>query len=313
MRVFVTGGTGLVGRAIIPLLLDRGDEVLCLTRDPARARAVLPVGTEILGGDPTMPGVWQDRLGTCGGVVNLAGAPVVDGLWTGRKKQRIRRSRLATTENIVSALADCDGPVVLASASAVGYYGDRGDTALGEASEPGNGFLARLALEWEHTALKAERDNVRVALIRIGVVLSVDDGALARMLPVFRLGLGGPLGGGRQYFPWVHIRDLARLIVFVLDHGEIHGPVNAVAPDPPRQKEFAEALGRAFDKPAFMPLPGFVLKSLMGEMASVLLASQRAVPYALKAAGFKFECGELDKALGDLIGVPVSPPQRHPA
>jgi uncharacterized protein (TIGR01777 family) len=301
MRVFVTGATGLIGRGLTSLLLDRGDEVLCLTRDPASAREVLPSGAEILGGDPTMPGDWQDRLASCGGVVNLAGSPVVDGLWTVRKKQRIRRSRLATTENIVTALAACDGQVVLVSASAAGYYGDRGDTALGESAEPGSGFLARLALEWEHTALKAERDNVRVALIRIGIVLSADGGALARMLPAFRLGLGGPLGGGRQFFPWVHVRDLARLIMFVLDHGEIRGPVNAVVPDPPRQKDFASALGSALGKPAFVPLPGFVLRSMMGEIAGVLLASQRAVPYALKATGFKFEYEELDKALGDLI------------
>ncbi len=301
MRVFVTGGSGLVGRAIIPLFLDRGDEVLCLTRDPARAREVLPTGTEILGGDPTMPGDWQDRLATCTGVVNLAGSPVADGLWTGRNKQRIRRSRLATTENIVTALGACDGPMVLASASAVGYYGDRGDNALGEASEPGSGFLARLALEWEHTALKAERENVRVALLRIGIVLSQEGGALAKMLPVFRRGLGGPLGNGKQYFPWIHIGDLARLIMFVLDHGEIQGPVNAVVPDPPRQKEFTAAVGSALGKPAFMSVPGFVLQGLMGEMAGMLLSSQRAVPNVLKAAGFKFEFGELDKALGDLI------------
>lgn len=301
MRVFVTGGSGLVGRAIIPLFLDRGDEVLCLTRDPARAREVLPTGTEILGGDPTMPGDWQDRLATCTGVVNLAGSPVAEGLWTGRNKQRIRRSRLATTENIVTALAACDGPVVLASASAVGYYGDRSDIALAEASEPGSGFLARLALEWEHTALKAERENVRVVLIRIGIVLSGDGGALARMLPVFRRGLGGPLGGGKQYFPWIHIGDLARIIMFVLDNGEIRGPVNAVVPDPPRQKEFTAAVGRSLGKPAFMSLPGFVLQGLMGEMAGMLLSSQRAVPNVLKAAGFKFQFGKLDKALGDLI------------
>jgi len=301
MRVFVTGGTGLVGRVIIPMLLDRGDEVLCLTRDPARGRKILPTGTDILGGDPTMPGDWQDRLATCTGVINLAGSPVADGLWTGRNKQRIRRSRLATTENIVTALAACDGPMVLASASAVGYYGDRGENALGEASEPGNGFLARLALEWEHTALKAERENVRVVLLRIGIVLSQEGGALARMLPAFRRGLGGPLGNGKQYFPWIHIVDLSRLIMFVLDNGEIQGPVNAMVPDPPRQKEFTAALGSALAKPAFMAVPGFVLQALMGEMAGMLLSSQRAVPNVLRAAGFKFKFGELEKALGDLI------------
>ena len=301
IRVFVTGGTGLVGRVVIPMLLDRGDEVLCLTRDPARARGVLPSGTEILGGDPTMPGDWQDRLGTCEGVINLAGSPVAEGLWTNQRKQSIRRSRLSTTGNVVAALAACDQPMVLASASAVGYYGNRGEEALGEGSEPGSGFLARLAVEWEHTAQKAEREKVRVALIRVGVVLSAEGGALARMLPAFRLGLGGPLGGGKQYFPWIHIRDLARLLIFVMDNGDIRGPVNAVVPDPPRQKEFAGALGRVLGKSAFIPLPGFALYCAMGELSGVLLASQRVVPNVLKAAGFKFEFDELEKALDDLI------------
>jgi len=248
-----------------------------------------------------MPGVWQDRLGTCEGVINLAGSPVAAGLWTGRRKQLIRRSRLSTTGNVVEALNACDRSMVLASASAVGYYGNRSNVALGENSEPGAGFLARLALEWEHTALKAERENVRVALIRIGVVLSAEGGALARMLPAFRLGLGGPLGSGKQYFPWIHIRDLARLLIFVMDQKDVQGPVNAAVPDPPRQKDFARALGRAVGKPAFLPVPGFVLKMTLGELAGVLLASQRVVPNVLKAAGFKFEFAELDKALDDLI------------
>lgn len=302
MRVFVTGGTGLVGRVVIPLLLDRGDEVLCVTRDPARARDVLPRAVEILGADPTMPGDWQDRLGTCDAVINLAGSPVADGLWSAKKKHRIRRSRLSTTENVVDALAACGKPVVLASASAVGYYGNRGEDALGENSEPGSGFLARLAVEWEHTALKAEKENVRVALVRVGVVLSAEGGALAKMLPAYRLGLGGPLGNGKQYFPWIHIRDLARLLIFVLDQDQVAGPVNAAVPDPPRQKEFARALGGALGKPAFMPVPGIGLKLAMGELAGILLASQRVVPNVLKAAGFKFEFAELEKALDDLVG-----------
>jgi len=304
MRVFVTGGTGLVGRAIVRELLGRGDEVLCLTRDPAEAREVLPPGTEILGGDATMPGDWQDRLATCGGIINLAGAPIVDGLWTGRKKQKIRRSRLATTENIVSAMSGCETPAVLVSASAVGYYGNRGGEALGEGAEPGRGFLARLALEWEHTALKAEREGVRVVLVRIGVVLSSSGGALPRMLPAFRAGLGGPIGGGQQYFPWIHLGDLVRIFLFALDQPEIKGPVNGVVPDPPRQKEFAAAVGKAVGKPAFLPLPGMILRLGMGEMADVLLSSQRVTPNVLKAAGFKFTYAELAKALDDLVGAP---------
>ena len=301
MKVFVTGGTGLVGRAVVPLLLDRGDEVLCLTRDPATARANLPEAVEILGGDPTLPGDWQDRLATCDGVVNLAGAPIADGLWTSGRKRRIRRSRLTTTGNITAALAACDHAVVLVSASAVGYYGNRGEEALGENSEPGEGFLARLALEWEHSALKAAKENVRVVPIRVGVVLASDGGALAKMLPAFRLGLGGPLGSGRQYFPWIHIRDLARIILFALDKDRVKGPVNAAVPDPPRQKEFAAAVGRALGKPAFLPVPGWGLRTGLGELADVILSSQRVVPNVLRAEGFKFEFGELDKALADLL------------
>jgi uncharacterized protein (TIGR01777 family) len=302
MKVFLTGGTGLVGRAIVRLLLDRGDEVLCLTRDPAGARGRLPAGVEILGGDATGPGDWQDRLAGCDGVINLAGTPIAEGLWTGKKKQKIRRSRLATTENIVKALTGSEKQVVLASASAVGYYGDRGEEALSETAESGQGFLARLAVEWEHTAQKAEAENVRVALVRIGVVLANEGGALAKMLPAFRFGLGGPLGSGKQYFPWIHIADLARLFLFVLDQPGISGPVNAVAPDPPRQKEFAAALGQELGKPAFMPLPASLLRAGMWEMADVLLSSQRVTPNVLKAAGFKFEFGELDQALADLLG-----------
>jgi len=302
MRILVTGGTGLVGRHLISLLLERGDEVLCLTRDPGRARSVLPAGVEILGGDPGLPGDWQDRLATCDGVVNLAGAPVADGRWTPRRKRVLRRSRLSATDNVVQALAGIDHPVVLVSASAVGYYGDRGDRALDEKAEPGQDFLARLALEWEHTAGKADREGVRVVALRIGVVLAREGGALPRMLGPFRLGIGGPLGSGRQYFPWIHVRDLVRAIGFALVEPSLRGPVNAVTPDPPTQREFAAALGRAVGKPAFLPAPAFALRLLLGQMAGMLLHSQRAVPNALKAAGFRFEHPVLDDALADLVG-----------
>jgi len=301
MRILVTGGTGLVGRNLIPLLLERGDEVLCLSRDPGRAREVLPGSVEILGGDPGLPGDWQDRLATCDGVVNLAGAPVAEGRWTNGRKQKLRRSRLTATDNVAQALAGADRPVALVSASAVGYYGDRGGEALDEKSEPGHDFLARLALEWEHTARKAEGEMVRVVLMRIGIVLAAEGGALEKMIPPFKAGLGGPLGSGRQYFPWIHIRDLVRAIMFALLEAELSGPVNVVVPDPPTQGEFARELGRRLGKSSRLPAPALVLKMLLGEKADLLLASQRAVPNALKAAGFRFEFGELEKALADLI------------
>lgn len=302
MRIFITGGSGLVGRHLIPLLLERGDEVLCLSRDPGRTRAVLPADVEVLGGDPTLPGDWQDRLASCDGVVNLAGASVAEGRWTGGRKQVLRRSRLAATGNVAQALAESGRPAVLVNASAVGYYGGRGDEALDEKAEPGQDFLARLALEWEHTALKAEREDARVVLMRIGVVLARDGGAMPEMIRPFRMGLGGPLGSGRQYFPWIHVKDLVRAIGFALLEPSLSGPVNAVVPDPPRQADFATALGQALGKPARLPAPSFALRLLLGQKADLLLKGQRAVPYALKAAGFRFEFDVLAGALEDLVG-----------
>lgn len=301
MRVFITGGTGLVGRRLIRQLRARRDEVVCLTRDAARAREILPADVQIIGADPALVGPWQDRLLACDAVVNLAGESVGEGRWSRQKKSRIRRSRLAVTGHIATVLARSERPAVLVNASAVGYYGDQGATALGEDHEPGHDFLARLAVEWEHTASKAATHQIRVVMVRIGVVLAPEGGALARMVPMFKLGMGGPLGSGRQYFPWIHAEDLVQIILFSLDNDQVRGPLNAVAPDPPLQKEFAAALGRAVGKSAWLPTPGLALKILLGEKADLLLASQRATPNLLKAAGFRFRFGELDKALGDLL------------
>jgi len=301
VRIFVTGGTGLVGRVLIPQLLNRQDEVICVTRDPGRAGSLLPAAVELIGADPALPGSWQDRLLTCDAVVNLAGESVVDGRWTRRRKRLMRRSRLAVTGNIAGVLADCDRAMVLVNASAVGFYGNQGEQALSEDHEPGQDFLARLAVEWEHTAAKAEKEDIRVVLLRIGVVLSRDGGALARMIPPFKMGLGGPLGSGHQYFSWIHIQDLVRIILYTLDHAEIRGAVNAVVPTPLRQGEFAAALGRSLGKSAWLPTPAVALRLLLGEKSAMILASQRAVPNVLKAHGFRFAFGELGKALADLF------------
>ena len=301
MRIFITGGTGLVGRALIEQLISRGDEVVCLTRDGEAARESLPASVEIVEGNPVVPGDWQRAVTTCDGVINLAGRSVADGFWTGKNKRRIRRSRLSTTFNIVDALEGRETPAVLVSASATGYYGDRGQEALREDSETGHGFLARLACEWEHTAQQAEAENVRVVVVRIGVVLAREGGALPKMQTPFRFGLGGPLGSGRQYFPWIHIDDLVRVFQFALDNGNISGPVNACVPDPPTQGEFARSLGRALGKSAILSAPALALRLLLGEKAQILLSSQRVVPTVLKAAGFRFQYGEMDKALDDLV------------
>jgi uncharacterized protein (TIGR01777 family) len=195
--------------------------------------------------------------------------------------------------------------LVLVNASAVGFYGDRGADALTEDDEPGQDFLARLAVEWEHTAAKAEKDKIRIALLRIGVVLAPEGGALAQMVRPFRWGIGGPLGSGNQYFPWIHIQDLVRIILFTLDNEAIRGPVNAVVPNPPQQKDFAVALGAALGRSSWLPAPRLALHLLMGEKAAMILASQRAVPNVLKAHGFRFAFGELDQAMTDLFPAPT--------
>jgi uncharacterized protein (TIGR01777 family) len=301
LRVFIAGGTGLVGRHLIKQLVARGDEVVCLTRNPDLVAESLPSSVHIIGGNPVIPGDWQAEIRDCDAVVNLAGQSVADGFWTGKTKRGIRRSRLSTTFNIVQALEERVKPAVLVNASATGFYGDRGEEALREDSEAGHGFLARLACEWEHTAQQAESDQVRVVVVRIGVVLAREGGALPKMAGPFKLGLGGPLGSGRQYFPWIHISDLVRVILFALDQEDISGPVNACVPDPPTQREFARDLGRALGKRAALPAPAFALKLLLGEKAQILLASQRVVPAVLKAAGFKFRHGDIPGALSDLL------------
>ena len=301
MQVFVTGGTGLVGRALIARLSERGDQVVCLSRDPQKAAGGLPDGVRIIAGDPVVPGDWQQEVACSHAVVNLAGESIATGLWTRGKKRRLRRSRLSTTANLVEALNGNDRPAVLVSASATGYYGDGGDAALPETSEPGQDFLARLALEWEHTAQQAAGDHCRVVVVRIGVVLAREGGALPKLITPLRLGVGGHLGNGRQYFPWIHLDDLVRVLVYALDNQALSGPVNAVAPDPPTQAEFTRALAAALDKRPLLPVPRLVLKLLLGEKADLLLASQRAVPNVLKANGFRFEFAELPEALADLV------------
>lgn len=301
MRVFVTGGTGLVGRRVARLLVERGDEVTCLTRNAAAATDRLPPGVQACEGDPAIAGPWQDVVRTADAVVNLAGESVGEGLWTRGKVRRIRRSRLAGTRNVVAAIAGADHPVTLVSASAAGYYGDQGDRALGESAGPGNGFLARLAVEWENAAREAECERVRVVLLRIGAVLDPAGGMLPKLVGPVSAGFGGRLGSGRQYLPWIHAEDLARAVLFVLDHAALSGPVNAVVPDPPTQSQFIAALARVLGKPARVPAPAFVLKLLLGRKSEIVLASQRAVPNALRAAGFRFEHAELEPALANLL------------
>ncbi len=302
MKVFITGGSGLIGRHLVPKLFDRAERVICLTRSPERARSLLPPRTECVKGDPTRPGPWQATVGDCDAVINLAGEPIAAGRWTAARKQRLRRSRLRSTANVAEGIAASGGRrCTLISASATGYYGDGGDVALTEQRQPGHDFLARLCYEWERAALQAESGRCRVVVLRIGVVLARDGGALPRMLIPFRYGCGGPLGNGRQFLPWIDLNDLVRVILFALDSSALRGPVNTVAPDPPTQAEFARKLGAALGRPSLLPVPALALRLLLGELAEVVLSSQRAVPNVLKAAGFKFGHADLAGALADLL------------
>ncbi len=300
MRVCVTGGTGLLGRALIQKLIERGDEVVCVTRDRRRSLSRLPRPVEIAEGDPTAPGPWQRTLDGCGAAVNLAGESLASGRWTSRRKTLFRRSRLASTRNLAQAVAEAGVPTLL-SASAVGYYAPAGREPLYEEREAGGRFLSRLAHEWEGCALEAASSETRVALLRIGAVLAREGGALSRMIAPYRFGLGGPLGDPKAYFPWIHREDLVRAILFLLDASDISGPVNVVAPDPPTQREFADALGRALGRPARVRTPAIALKLALGEKSQLVLGSLRAVPKVLRANGFEFRYRDVDSALADLL------------
>lgn len=305
MRVFVTGGTGLVGSRLIRKLRARGDEVLVLSRRPD---AWQRVGQDcmIVTGDPTQPGDWQDRIAECDAVVNLAGENIFARRWTPEFKELLRMSRLLSTSNVVAALAKnalrADGsPKVLVNASAIGFYGPCGDEEIDELSPAGHDFLAGLCVEWEAAARLAESAGVRVVLVRIGVVLDLDGGALAMMITPFKLGAGGPVGSGKQIMSWIHHADMTGLLLLALDHSDARGPLNGTAPNPVTNKEFGKALGKTLGRPAFMPTPRFALKLLLGEVADVLATGQRVVPKKALALSYPFSYPDVGLALRDIL------------
>ena len=294
MRVVVTGGTGFLGRALVGALAGRGAEAVVVTRDPSRA-----------GFPPGARGIGWDGLATAldgaDAVVNLAGETIAQ-RWTTAAKSRIVGSRAQAAERVGAALrASKNPPAVLVNASAVGFYGSRGDEELTEESPSGSGFLAETTLAWERAAREAVPDDVRLVLLRTGVVLDAAEGALARMLLPFRLGLGGPLGSGRQWMPWIHRDDLVALLLAALDDARYEGPVNGTAPGPVPMRVFAAALGRVLRRPAFAPAPAFAIRAAMGEMAALVLDGQRALPAKALALGFRFRFPDLEPALRDLL------------
>jgi uncharacterized protein len=297
MRALITGATGLVGKH----LLGRIEDTVVLSRNPDEARRRLGK-VEAHAWNPESGPAPAEAFRGVEAVFNLAGEPVFEGRWTDEKKRRIRDSRVVGTRNLVSALAASESrPKVLVSASAVGYYGDRGDEELDERSTVGDGFLAEVCVDWEREAMAAARLGIRVVCVRIGIVLAPGGGALAAMLTPFRMGMGGRLGSGRQWMPWVHIKDLAGMMLHASRNDAIRGPMNAVAPHPVINVDFTRALAQAVHRPALLPMPRIALRLALGEASDILIASQRVLPRVAEQSGYVFEHRELAGALDDVM------------
>jgi len=301
MKILVTGSSGLVGTALVSALA-RGGHTVCRLVRPQSA-----------GGDGATEGfavAWNPATGELGGagvgadaVVNLAGASIADGRWTTQRKALLRSSRIETTRALVGALAKMNArPSVLVSASAIGYYGDRGDETLTEESKPGVDFLAGLAQEWEAEALKAESLGIRVVLARFGIILAREGGALPKMLLPFKFGVGGKLGSGQQWMSWVRLEDVVGILRFAMENAPVRGAINIVSPQPLQNAEFTSVLAKTMHRPALFPAPAFALRLALGEMAdALLLSSQRVLPQALKKLGYRFLHAELTSALAAVV------------
>jgi len=297
MRILVTGATGLVGTALVPALEENGHEVLTVSRKAAE-------GDHEVQWDP-YEGFSEEeaeKLKGIDAVVHLAGESIAE-YWSEEKKQRLRDSRVKGTETLVNALKALEAPPkIFVSASAVGYYGSRGDEELTDNSEPGEGFLSDLCTDWEAASMKAEEFGARVVIPRIGIVLSKEGGALGKMITPFSFGVGGTVGEGDQWMSWIALPDLVRLIQFLINNSRVSGPINATSPNPVTNREFTKVLGKVLNRPTFIPVPGFGVKLLFGEMGErLLLEGSRVLPEKLIEAGFRFDFPELEAALRKVL------------
>jgi uncharacterized protein (TIGR01777 family) len=301
MRILVTGATGLIGRSLCESLSADGHRIVALSRSPEKAGSVAAAEVhawDTLSGPPPAA-----ALEGVEAVVHLAGEPIAARRWSAEQKRKIRDSRVLSTRNLVSGLRAIEpAPGAFICGSAVGFYGDRGDEQLDELSGPGRGFLSEVCEEWEGEGLRAKQKALRVVLVRTGVVLSAQGGALEKMLPPFKLGVAGPLGKGRQWFPWIHIDDIVGIFRHAILSPSVSGALNGTAPGVVTNAEFTRQLAGVLGRPAFLPVPEFALRLLMGEMADVLLGSQRAVPSAVVRSGYEFKYPQLAPALEALLG-----------
>jgi uncharacterized protein (TIGR01777 family) len=315
MKVAIAGATGFVGSRLVEKLQAAGHQVVVLSRDAARARRVFPASAypnlEVVGYTPAESGDWQKSIAGCDAVVNLAGVPIAEERWTEARQQAILDSRKLTTEKLVEAIVNANPkPSVFVSASAIGYYGTSETAEFDENSPPGNDFLAAVCKDWEAaaqpaknagtSAQPAKNAGTRLAILRLGIVLGMG-GALAKMLPAFKLFAGGPIGTGKQWFSWVHREDVVDLILYALQNPQVEGVLNATAPNPVRMNELCQTLGEVLNRPSWLPVPGFALELLLGDGAKVVLEGQKVLPKQTLASGFQYQYPTLKLALEEIL------------
>jgi hypothetical protein len=305
MKVAITGATGFVGSRLVERLHAEGNQILVFSRNAAKAKQVFPANTypnlEIIPYTPTESGSWQQSIAGCDAVVNLSGEPIAEKRWTPEQKQTILNSRKIGTQKIVEAINQANPkPSVLVNSSAIGYYGTSETAAFDETSSAGNDFLSTVCQEWETEAQKVKDSGTRLVIVRTGIVLGMG-GALAKMLPPFKMFAGGPIGTGRQWFSWIHRDDLVNLILFALNHSEIEGVLNGTAPNPVRMNELAQTLGEVLNRPSWLPVPSFVLEGLLGDGAQVVLEGQQVLPKRTLSQSFEYQYSTLKPALTEIV------------
>ncbi len=305
MKVAITGATGFVGRRLVERLQADGYAVVALTRNLQTARELFSAATfptvEAIAYTPTEAGNWQQALSGCDGVVNLAGEPIAESRWTPERKQTILNSRKLGTQKLVEAIAQATPkPSVLVNASAIGYYGTSETASFDETSPPGDDFLAQVCQEWESAAQAVKQAGVRLVILRIGIVLG-NGGAIAKMMPPFKLFAGGPIGTGKQWFSWIHREDLVSLILRALTEASFEGVYNATAPNPVRMAEFSQTLGTLMNRPSWLPVPSFALEALLGDGAKVVLEGQQVLPKHTQADGFDYQYPTAKQAVAEVL------------
>ena len=298
MKILITGGSGFIGSNLSEYLLSRGHQITAIGSSADQQR-IRHQDYRYIAADTTQPGDWQKAVEEAAAVVNLTGATIFK-RWTANYKRQIYDSRILTTRHMVAALPE-GSSTTLCSASGAGYYGSRGDDILKEDESVGHDFLADVSREWEKEAMQAAEKGIRVAVMRFGVVLGKNGGALAKMIPAFKMFVGGSLGSGNQWFPWMHLEDLMAAILFIIEHQDVSGPHNFCAPNPVRYRQLAKSLGEVLGRPSFMPAPAFMIRLAMGEFGDVFLASQRTIPDRLLKQGFSFQYPDIKGAIQAVV------------